>query len=69
MTHHLTCNCGRVLHVRNRQAACPTCQMVYSVAVTSRSMTPDERVLAAAQLRGERLPEPEPTVTAMEGLR
>jgi len=69
VTHHLTCNCGRVLHVRNRQAACPTCQMVYYVAVSCRGMSGAEKRLAAAQLRGERLPEPEPTVTAMEGLR
>lgn len=69
MTHHLTCNCGRVLHVRYKMAACPTCQTVYSVAVTSRPMTPNERVFAAAQLRGERLPEMEPNITESEKLK
>jgi hypothetical protein len=69
MTHHLTCNCGRVLHVRTCCAACPTCQIVYRITIISRPMTAPERAVAAAQLRGERLPEPEPTVTAMEGLR
>ena len=69
MIHHLTCTCRRILHVRAGSAACPSCQVVYSVTVTSRPMTPAEQAVAAAQLRGERLPEPEPTVTAMEGLR
>lgn len=69
MIHHITCRCRRILHVRDGVAACPSCQVVYSVSVTSRPMTPAEQAVAAAQLRGERLPEPEPTVTAMEGLR
>lgn len=69
MIQHLTCPCGWIATVNRGSAACPSCQMVYSVTVTSRPMTPAEQAVAAAQLRGERLPEAEPTITAIEELR
>ena len=50
-------------------ATCPTCEIVYSAAVTYREMTPTEKRIAAAHLQGERLPTEEPTVTTQEGLR
>lgn len=68
MIQHLTCRCRRVLHVREGRAACPTCGLKFLVIVECRPMSEAEQAIAAAQLRGERLPEPEPTVTAKEGL-
>ena len=71
MIQHLTCPCGRILHVRSGSASCPTCEAVYRVAVECRVMTPAEQRIAAAHLRGERLPveDLEPTVTQKEGLK
>lgn len=69
MTHQLTCTCGRILHVRNGAAGCLTCEIIYFVTVRSLPMVPAEKRIAAAHLRGERLPAPEPTVTAQEGLK
>ena len=67
--HQITCPCGRILHVCSGSASCPTCEAVYRVAVERRVMTPAEQRIAAAHLRGERLPAEEPTVTVKEGLR
>ena len=67
--HHLTCKCGWIMAVAGGTANCPTCQVVYQVTVSSRPMTPAEQRIAAAHLRGERLPAEEPTVTQKEGLR
>ena len=39
------------------------------IRVLSREMTPAEKRIAAAHLRGGRLPIEEPTVTTQEGLR
>lgn len=67
--HQLTCQCGWIMAVTNGAASCPTCQVVYRVSVAARPMTPTEQRIAAAHLRGERLPTPEPTITAIERLR
>ena len=66
--HQLTCQCGWIMAVSAGTANCPTCQVIYRVSVASRPMTPAEQRVAAAHLRGERLPTPEPTVTAKENL-
>lgn len=65
----LTCPCGIALHVRSGTTACLICERVYTVTVEDRPMTGPEKRIAAAHLRGERLPEPEPTITAIERLR
>lgn len=65
----LRCRCGQQLHVREGHAACLLCHLVATVRIAVRTMTPPEIATAKAALRGERLPEPEPTVTAKEGLR
>ena len=67
--HQLTCKCGWIMAVHRGSANCPTCGVVYQVTVAARPMTQAEQRIAAAHLRGERLPEPEPTVTQIEGLR
>ena len=67
--HQLTCACGWIMAVSAGAANCPTCQVIYRVSVSARPMTPAEQRIAAAHLRGERLPVEEPTVTAREGLR
>lgn len=67
--HQLTCKCGWIMAVSGGDANCPTCRMIYRVSVEGRAMTPAEQRIAAAHLRGERLPTPEPTVTQKEGLR
>ncbi len=69
MTHQLTCKCGWIMAVAGGSANCPTCQVIYHVTVAARPMTPAEQRIAAAHLRGERLPIEEPTVTQIEGLR
>lgn len=65
----LTCSCRRILVVQMGTANCPTCERVYQISITDRPMTPAEQRVAAAHLRGERLPIEEPTVTQKEGLR
>lgn len=67
--HQITCPCGIALHVRNGRAGCLICERVYTVTIGARPMTPAEQRIAAAHLRGERLPAEEPTVTQKEGLR
>lgn len=67
--HQLTCRCGWIMAVASGSANCPTCQVVYRVTVAARPMTPAEQRIAAAHLRGERLPVEERTVTQKEGLR
>jgi len=67
--HQLACGCGWIMAVSAGTASCPTCQVIYRVSVAARPMTPTEQRVAAAHLRGERLPDEEPTVTAREGLR
>ena len=67
--HQLTCKCGWIMAVHRGSANCPTCGVVYQVTVAARPMTEAETRIAAAHLRGEWLPEPEPTITATERLR
>lgn len=67
--HQLTCACGWIMAVSAGTASCPTCHVVYHVLIGARPMTPAEQRVAAAHLRGERLPVEEPTVTQKEGLR
>ena len=67
--HQLTCPCGWIMAVHRGSANCPTCGVVYQVSVAARPMTPAEQRIAAAHLRGERIPVAEPTVTQKEGLR
>lgn len=66
--HQLTCKCGWIMAVHDGAANCPTCKVVYHVLIGARPMTPAEQRIAAAHLRGERLPAEEPTVTAKENL-
>lgn len=67
--HQLTCPCGWIMAVHRGSANCPTCGVVYQITVTTRPMSEGEKRIAAAHLRGERLPVAEPTVTTQEGLR
>ena len=69
MIHQMTCKCGWIMAIHDGTANCPTCQVVYHVSIGARPMTPAEQRIAAAHLRGERLPVEEPTVTQKEGLR